>query len=138
MKDAMRIKKLYVTIGVFITCFFLTSCRNTLSEDKRIEVILSIAETVNASYKSEDLETPLFISMIDVEKLLDGNSDLYKTIEKYDDIKQHKVYLIDNNVVIIVTDIVFQGAKGFIVSNEELNGVLEVPGLGFDADSPVC
>ena len=42
--------------------------------------------------------------------------------------------MIDNNVVIIVTDIVFQGAKGFIVSNEELNGVLEVPGLGFDAD----
>ena len=72
--------------------------------------------------------------MTDIEELADDNSDLKASIEKYDDVKQYKVYLLDDNMVLVVTDSLFQGIKGYVVSNEELEGILKVSGLGFDAD----
>ena len=36
--------------------------------------------------------------------------------------------------MLVVTDLIFQGVKGFVVSDEELDGTLTVPGLGFDGD----
>ena len=135
MNLLISLKKMFITIFSLITCLlFLISCEHALPEDKKTEVISSIAEIITDNYTSADLETPFLIRMIDIEKLADKNSELSKFIEKYDDIKQYKAYLLDDNKVMIVTDVIFQSVKGYVVSNEELGGVLVVPGSGFDAD----
>ena len=74
------------------------------------------------------------ISITEIEELTDNDSELYKAIEEYDDVKQYKVYLLDNDMVLVVTDVIFQGVKGFVISDEELDGTLTAPGLGFDGD----
>ena len=38
-------------------------------------------------------------------------------------------------MVLVVTDVIFQKVEGYVVSDEELEGVLTVPGLSFDSDS---
>ena len=125
----MRLK----LICVLCICILLTSCKYELPEEKRPEVISNIAAVVDDNYSSDSSETPLMISMADVEKLSD-NSELNKAIEKYHDVQQYKVYLLEDNKMLIVTDALFQGIKGYVVSDEELEGVLEVPGMGFDSD----
>lgn len=133
MKNTIHDKKFLVKIFVIVICLFLTSCNHTLSDKKRIEVISDIAAVVMDNYTNEDLEKPLAVSVLDIERLTDCNNDLYKAIEKYDEIKQYNIYLI-NNKVIIVTDIIFQGVRGYVISDEELEKDLLIYGLGFDAN----
>ena len=35
-------------------------------------------------------------------------------------------------MVVIVVDVFFQSVKGYVVSDEELEGTIIVPGLGYD------
>lgn len=123
-----------IVMVVLYSCFILSSCRYEISEEKRIDVISDIAVIVNDNYTSEDVEPPFQISMTEIEELADNNSYLHKAIEKYHDVQQYKVYLLDNDMVLVVTDVIFQGVKGFVVSDEKLEGTLTVSGLGFDSD----
>ena len=100
--------------------------------DKRDEVISEIAAIVNDNYSSDDVEIPYDISITEIDELADKNSYLHKAIEKYDDVQHYHVYLVEDDMVIIVTDVVFQSVKGYVVSDEELEGTLTVPGLGYD------
>lgn len=117
-----------------VTCILFSSCRYSVPDEKRVDVISDIAVIVNDNYTNEDAETPLYISMSEIEGLADSNSDLHKAIEKYHDVQQYNVYLIDNDMVLVVTDVIFQKVEGYVVSDEELEGTLTVPGLGFDSD----
>ena len=133
MKEMLK-QNVLIVICALCTCVLLSSCRHAVPEEKRVDVISSIAVIVNDNYTSHDGENPLMISMTEIEELAVDNSDLKESIEKYDDVKQYKVYLLDDNMVLVVTDSLFQGIKGYVVSNEELEGTLKVSGLGFDAD----
>ena len=117
-----------------VTCILFSSCRYSVPDEKRVDVISDIAVIVNDNYTNEDAETPLYISMSEIEGLADSNSDLHKAIEKYHDVQQYNVYLIDNDMVLVVTDVIFQKVEGYVVSDEELEGTVTVPGLGFDSD----
>ena len=125
-------KKVYIVIFVLSVCVLLSSCRYMVPENKRVEVVSEIAAIVNDNYSSDDVETPYDISMTEIDELADKNSYLHKAIEKYDDVQHYHVYLVEDDMVIIVTDVVFQSVKGYVVSDEELEGTLTVPGLGYD------
>ncbi|MBR3340776.1 MAG: hypothetical protein IKG30_04060 [Clostridiales bacterium] len=125
-------KKANIVILVLFTCILLSSCRYMVPADKRVDVISDIAVIVNENYSSDDVETPYDISMTEIDELADKNSDLHKAIEKYDDVQHYHVYLIEDNKVLVVTDVIFQAVKGYVVSDEELKGTLTVPGLGYD------
>ena len=125
-------KTVFIVICALYVCV-LSSCRYALPEEKRADVISVIAVIVNDNYKGQGKDTPLPVGITDIQKLADTNSDLYKAIDKYDDVKDYKVYLYGNKVI-VVTDAMFQGVKGYVASDEELEGVLTVPGLGFDSD----
>ena len=43
-------------------------------------------------------------------------------------------YLLDNNMVLVITDVLFQKTEGYLISEEEQEGVLIVSGMGFDSD----
>ena len=45
---------------------------------------------------------------------------LHKAFEKYDDVKGYKVYLLEDNKVLVLTDVIFQKAEGYVVSDEVL------------------
>lgn len=125
-------KKANIVILVLFTCILLSSCRYMVPADKRVDVISDIAVIVNENYSSDDVETPYDISMTEIDELADKNSYLHKAIEKYDDVQHYHVYLIEDNKVLVVTDVIFQAVKGYVVSDEELKGTLTVPGLGYD------
>ncbi|MCR5226254.1 MAG: hypothetical protein K6E27_03465 [Eubacterium sp.] len=74
------------------------------------------------------------ISMTEIKDLADEDSDLKKAIDKYDDVQDYKVYLIGKNRVMVVTDVIFQGTKGYVYSDVKLEGGITVTGLGFDND----
>ena len=127
-------QKMHIVILVLFACMFLSSCRYSVPEEKRVDVISGIAVTVNDNYSSEYVETPYYISMDEIDELTDKDSYLHKAFEKYDDVKGYKVYLLDDNKVLVLTDVIFQKAEGYVVSDEVLEGTLMIPGLSFDAD----
>ncbi|MBR3248073.1 MAG: hypothetical protein IKG03_06740 [Clostridiales bacterium] len=125
-------KKVYIVIFALCVSVLLSSCRYMMPADKRVEVMSGIAEVVNDNYSSDDVETPYDISMTEIEELADKDSYLHKAIEKYDDVQHYHVYLIEDDKVLVVTDVIFQAVKGYVVSDEELEGTLTIPGLGYD------
>lgn len=130
-----RIKqKLLIVICALYICVFLPACQYEVPKEKLADVISGIAGIVNDNYTNQEGQAPLRISMTDIEDLADDNSELKKAIEKYDDIKHYDVYLLEKNMVMVITDVPWQGVEGYVVSNEELNGTMKVPGMGFDND----
>ena len=125
-------KKANIVILVLFTCILLSSCRYMVPADKRVDVISDIAVIVNENYSSDDVETPYDISMTEIDELADKSSYLHKAIKKYDDVQHYHVYLVEDDMVLIVTDVIFQKVEGYVVSDEELEGTLTVPGLGYD------
>ena len=134
MRKALVFQKLNIVICVLLTGVLLSSCKYAVPEDKRVDVISEISVIVKDNYSSEDVETPYQISMNDIDELSDKTGYLHKAFEKYDDVQQYKVFLLDNNSVLVVTDVIFQKVEGYVVSDEELDRTIEVPNLGYDAD----
>ena len=128
-KDNFQLKAIRI-----IYCLFCSSCRYQVSDEKRVDIISDIAEIVNDNYTIEDKETPLYISITVIDELAGESSDLHATIEKYDDVKEYRVYLLDNNMVLVITDVLFQEREGYLISEEKQEGVLIVSGMSFDSD----
>ena len=125
-------KKIIILVFMLGVSVLLSSCKFMMPLDKREEVMTEIAAIVNENYSSDDVETPYDIRMTEIYELSDKNSYLHKAIEKYDDVQHYNVYLVEDDMVIIVTDVIFQKVEGFVVSDEELEGTIVVPGLGYD------
>ena len=134
MKKIKLLQKALEAICALYTCIFLSSCRYAVPEEKRVDIVSSIAVIVNDNYTSRDGDAPLMISMTEIEQLSDDNSELKKSIEKYYDIKEYRVYLLEKNMVMVITENLGLAERGYVVSNEELEGTLLTPGLGFDSD----
>jgi len=130
----MRKLKKKVVILIFAICvsLLLSSCNYMMPNNKREEVMTEIAAVVNENYSSDDVETPYDISMTEIYELADKSSYLYKAINKYNDVQHYHVYLVEDDMVLIVTDVIFQKVEGYVVSDEELEGTIIVPGLGYD------
>ena len=125
-------KKVYIMIFALCVSILFSSCRYSVPDNKRVEVISEIAAIVNDNYSSDDVETPYDISMTEIDELADKSSYLHKAIKKYDDVQHYHVYLVEDDMVLIVTDVIFQKVEGYAVSDEVLEGTLTVPGLGYD------
>ena len=126
--------KVCVLLCVLCVCFLLAACKYSVPEEKRADVISQIAETVHDNYNAEDVETPCYFSMMEIKSMTDSGSDLYKAIDKYADVQSYKVYLIDDDMVLITTDVLFQQLEGYVVSSRDLKGNLVIDGLGCDSD----
>ena len=134
MRKTIIRQNVYILIFALLICLICSSCRYRVPDEKRADVISDIAEIVNDNYTSENNETPLYISITEIDELTGKNSDLHRAIERYHDVQQYHVYLLDNDIVLISTDVVFQQVEGYVISDEELEGTLTVPGLSFDGD----
>ena len=130
----MRIlkKKVFILIFALSVSVLLSSCNYMMPNNKREEVMTEIAAVVNENYSSDEVETPYDISMTEIYELADKSSYLHKAIDKYNDIQHYHVYLVEDDMVVIVVDVLFQSVKGYVVSDEELEGTIVVPGLGYD------
>lgn len=130
----MRKLKKKVVILIFALCvsLLLSSCNYMMPNNKREEVMTEIAAVVNENYSSDEVETPYDISMTEIDELADKSSYLHKAIKKYDDVQHYHVYLVEDDMVLIVTDVIFQKVEGYVVSDEELEGTIIVHGLGYD------
>ena len=130
----MRIlkKKVFILIFALSVSVLLSSCNYMMPNNKREEVMTEIAAVVNENYSSDEVETPYDISMTEIYELADKSSYLHKAIDKYNDIQHYHVYLVEDDMVVIVVDVLFQSVKGYVVSDEELEGTIIVPGLGYD------
>ena len=127
-----ELKKIIVLVFMLGVSVLLSSCKFMMPLDKREEVMTEIAAIVNENYSSEEVETPYDIRMTEIYELSDKNSYLHKAIEKYDDVQHYHVYLVEDDMVLVVTDVIFQKVEGYVVSDKELEGTLTVPGLGYD------
>lgn len=125
-------KKIIILVFMLGVSVLLSSCKFMMPINKREEVMTEIAAVVNENYSSDEVETPYDISMTEIYELADKNSYLHKAIEKYDDVQHYHVYLVEDDMVVIVVDVFFQSVKGYVVSDEELEGTIIVPGLGYD------
>ena len=125
-------KKIIILVFMLGVSVLLSSCKFMMPLDKREEVMTEIAAVVNENYSSDDVETPYDIRMTEIYELSDKDSYLHKAIEKYDDVQHYNIYLVEDDMVIIVVDVFFQSVKGYVVSDEELEGTITVPGLGYD------
>ena len=125
-------KKVYIMIFALIVSILFSSCRYSVPDNKRVEVISEIAAVVNDNYSSDDVETPYDISLTEIDELADKNSYLHKAIGKYHAVQYYHVYLVEDDMVLVVTDVIFQKVEGYVVSDKELEGTLTVPGLGYD------
>ena len=125
-------KKVYIMIFALCVSILFSSCRYSVPDNKRAEVVSEIAAIVNDNYSSDDVETPYDISMTEIDELADKSSYLHKAIGKYHDVQYYHVYLVEDDMVLIVTDVIFQKVEGYVVSDKELEGVLTIPGLGYD------
>ena len=125
-------KKVFILIFALCVSVLLSSCNYMMPNNKREEVMTEIAAVVNENYSSDEVETPYDISMIEIYELADKSSYLHKAIDKYNDVQHYHVYLVEDDMVVIVVDVLFQSVKGYVVSDEELEGTIIVPGLGYD------
>ena len=125
-------KKVYIMIFALCVSILFSSCRYSVPDNKRAEVVSEIAAIVNDNYSSDDVETPYDISMNEIDELADKSSYLHKAIGKYHDVQYYHVYLVEDDMVLVVTDVIFQKVEGYVVSDKELEGTLTVPGLGYD------
>ena len=125
-------KKVFILIFALCVSMLLSSCNYLMPINKREEVMTEIAAVVNENYSSDEVKTPYDISMTEIYELADKNSYLHKAIDKYNDVQHYNVYLVEDDMVIIVVDVFFQSVKGYVVSDEELEGTIVVPGLGYD------
>ena len=125
-------KKVFILIFALSVSVLLSSCNYMMPNNKREEVMTEIAAVVNENYSSDEVETPYDISMTEIYELADKSSYLHKAIDKYNDVQHYHVYLVEDDMVIIVVDVFFQSVKGYVVSEEELEGTIIVPGLGYD------
>ena len=125
-------KKVFILIFALSVSVLLSSCNYMMPINKREEVMTEIAAVVNENYSSDEVETPYDISMTEIYELADKSSYLHKAIDKYNDVQHYNVYLVEDDMVIIVVDVFFQSVKGYVVSDEELEGTIIVPGLGYD------
>ena len=125
-------KKIIILVFMLGVSVLLSSCKFMMPLDKREEIMTEIAAIVNENYSSEDVETPYDISMTEIDELADKSSYLHKAIKKYDDVQHYHVYPVEDDMVLIVTDVIFQKVEGYVVSDKELEGTLTVPGLGYD------
>ena len=125
-------KKVFILIFALCVSMLLSSCNYMMPINKREEVMTEIAAVVNENYSSDEVKTPYDISMTEIYELADKNSYLHKAIDKYNDVQHYNVYLVEDDMVIIVVDVFFQSVKGYVVSDEELEGTIVVPGLGYD------
>lgn len=125
-------KKVFILIFALSVSVLLSSCNYMMPNNKREEVMTEIAAVVNENYSSDEVETPYDISMTEIYELADKSSYLHKAIDKYNDVQHYHVYLVEDDMVVIVVDMLFQSVKGYVVSDEELEGTIIVPGLGYD------
>ena len=125
-------KKIIILVFMLGVSVLLSSCKFMMPLDKREEVMTEIAAVVNDNYSSDEVETPYDISMTEIYELSDKDSYLHKAIDKYDDVQHYHVYLVEDDIVLIVTDVIFQKVEGYVVSDEVLEGTLTFPGLGYD------
>lgn len=125
-------KKVFILIFALSVSVLLSSCNYMMPINKREEVMTEIAAVVNENYSSDEVEIPYDISMTEIYELADKNSYLHKAIDKYNDVQHYHVYLVEDDMVVIVVDVFFQSVKGYVVSDEELEGTIIVPGLGYD------
>ena len=125
-------KKVFILIFALCVSVLLSSCNYMMPNNKREEVMTEIAAVVNENYSSDEVETPYDISMTEIYELADKSSYLHKAIDKYNDVQHYHVYLVEDDMVVIVVDVLFQSVKGYVVSDEELEGTIIVPGLGYD------
>lgn len=125
-------KKVFILIFALSVSVLLSSCNYMMPNNKREEVMTEIAAVVNENYSSDEVETPYDISMTEIYELADKSSYLHKAIDKYNDVQHYHVYLVEDDMVVIVMDVLFQSVKGYVVSDEELEGTIIVPGLGYD------
>ena len=125
-------KKVFILIFALCVSVLLSSCNYMMPNNKREEVMTEIAAVVNENYSSDEVETPYDISMTEIYELADKSSYLHKAIDKYNDVQHYHVYLFEDDMVVIVVDVLFQSVKGYVVSDEELEGTIIVPGLGYD------
>lgn len=125
-------KKVSILIFALSVSMLLSSCNCMMPNNKREEVMTEIAAVVNENYSSDEVETPYDISMTEIYELADKSSYLHKAIDKYNDVQHYHVYLVEDDMVVIVVDVFFQSVKGYVVSDEELEGTIIVPGLGYD------
>ena len=132
VSGVVLVKKVYIMIFALIVSILFSSCRYSVPDNKRVEVISEIAAVVNDNYSSDDVETPYDISLTEIDELADKNSYLHKAIVKYHDVQYYHVYLVEDDMVLVVTDVIFQKVEGYVVSDKELEGTLTIPGLGYD------
>lgn len=125
-------KKVFILIFALSVSVLLSSCNYMMPNNKREEVMTEIAAVVNENYSSDEVETPYDISMTEIYELADKSSYLHKAIDKYNDVQHYHVYLVEDDMVVIVVDVFFQSVKGYVVSDEELEGTIIVPGLDYD------
>lgn len=125
-------KKVFILIFALCVSVLLSSCNYMMPNNKREEVMTEIAAVVNENYSSDEVETPYDNSMTEIYELADKSSYLHKAIDKYNDVQHYHVYLVEDDMVVIVVDVLFQSVKGYVVSDEELEGTIIVPGLGYD------
>ena len=134
MSKVKTLKLLHLVIICLCTSLLFTSCKYQASDEQRIEIVSSIAEIVNENYRNENAEKPLYISMNEIDNLADTESDLHKAFEKYEDVQGYDVYLVDDHMIVIFTNVLYQQRTGYVVSDEELQDVLTIPGIGCDGD----
>ena len=132
VSGVVLVKKVYIMIFALCVSILFSSCRYSVPDNKRAEVVSEIAAIVNDNYSSDDVETPYDISMTEIDELADKSSYLHKAIGKYHDVQYYHVYLVEDDMVLIVTDVIFQKVEGYVVSDKELEGTLTIPGLGYD------
>lgn len=125
-------KKVFILIFALSVSVLLSSCNYMMPNNKREEVMTEIAAVVNENYSIDEVETPYDISMTEIYELADKSSYLHKAIDKYNDVQHYHVYLVEDDMVVIVVDVFFQSVKGYVVSDEELEGTIIVPGLDYD------
>ena len=134
MKIPVIKRKMLIAICVIYMGIVLPACSYAVPEENQADIISSIAVIVNDNFTNQDKETPLQISITEIEELTNDNSDLKKSIEKYNTIKEYRVYLFDNGMILVVTENLGLGVRGYVVSDEELEGTVTVHGVGFDDD----
>lgn len=100
-------KKVFILIFALSVSVLLSSCNYMMPNNKREEVMTEIAAVVNENYSSDEVETPYDISMTEIYELADKSRYLHKAIDKYNDVQHYHVYLVEDDMVVIVVDVLF-------------------------------
>lgn len=130
-------------ILALLMCMMIMSVTGCFSwsgvpQEIKINIVREMAAACLEKYDEGSLDIDSEVSVEQIAVWCEDDSEFRRAINKYEEVQDYFAIVLDDNTVMIQTDVLFQSVKGYVVTDQEFDQyqVLDVPSyLNYDGDT---